>query len=299
MTTTAHPAWTTTAGPAGCGSPLGDTAARLSRLTGDHPHVYAVDLADTSVAGWTPLSAVVPVLAGQAAVTAPGAAAPVRVAGALAHAVAGRMTAALVVDRRSPVLEPAATVVRPDGAGHLERVAVTSPAIALLAGDPAADHPDALALPDEESLLRWAAGTIVGTLSPLFTELRAVTRFGIVPMWNMVGDSVLSMATWIPFLAGSDQGAGRALGDRLVDALVREGAPVRRRGRTLCLTRTRSTFVASVDAACCMHYRTCPEVPRVDAYCVSCPHLSDEDRRGRYLAYLDEHHPEPAAPEPT
>ena len=296
MTTIAEPAWTAT-DTGRPGSLLGETAGWVRTVTPAYPDAYAIDPAAEPAAGWLTLDDAVPVLVGQATAALPGAVVPVRVAGALAHAVAGRMTAALVIGSRSPVLGPATAVVLADGEGGLARVATRSPTVALLAGDPAGAHPDALPMPDRAALLGWAARTVVGTLTPLFAELRARTRFGLVPMWTTVGDSVLSVATWLPYLAGRDQRAEREVGELLVDALAAAGAPIRRRGRVLCLTRARSAFLAPVDAGCCLYYRTQPDVQRAEASCVSCPHLSDDERGGRYLAYLDDHHPEPTTPD--
>jgi hypothetical protein len=43
-----------------------------------------------------------------------------------------------------------------------------------------------------------------------------------------------------------------------------------------------------VRAACCLYYKTEPEVERAsDAYCMTCPFLCAPDRRERFGAFVD------------
>jgi hypothetical protein len=239
------------------------------------------------------------------------------VGGALTHAVLARVTAALAVDTRAWELAPHAVTVHRAPAGHLDRVAVRPPAW-VVAGDRAAPTdalgssarglrstavPEATAgpqvgvgsgvgvgpsairvFPDEAALLDAVAAAAVQTLTPLLGDVRAATRFGLVPLWNAAGDAVRLTAEMAPRYAG--RGPRPGLASTFLDALVAHGAPIRGRGDDQPLPG-RSERVP-VRAACCLAYRTDPPVARpFDALCTTCPLLPAPERARRYTAFLD------------
>jgi len=284
--------------------PLAETAARLRALVPAFPDTYDVVLGEVSGPGWVRLDAA-PVARWCAEARETGnprrlaSVAAAAVGGALAHAVLARVTAALAVDGRAWDLGADALTVHRAPEGHLDRVAVRPPAW-VVAGDPAAPSPaapspaapspaavapDALVrvFPDEAALHDAVAAAAVATLAPLLDEVRAATRFGLVPLWNAAGDAVRLTAAMAPRYAGHTPRPG--LATALLDALVAHGAPIRGRGTDQPLPGRAEQV--PVRAACCLAYRTDPPVADpADALCTTCPLLDPPERARRYAAWL-------------
>jgi len=298
--------------------PLAETAARLRALVPAFPDTYDVVLGEVSGPGWVRLD-VVPVAQWCAEARQRGnprrlaSVAAAAVGGALAHAVLARVTAALALDGRAWDLAADALTVHRAPEGHLDRVAVRPP-VWVVADDPAAPAapqapaapspdapspdapspdgvgpdgvaPDALVrvFPDEAALLDAVATAAVGTLAPLLDEVRAATRFGLVPLWNAAGDAVRLTAAMAPRYAGRPARPG--LATALLDALVAHGAPIRGRGEDQPLPGRADRV--PVRAACCLAYRTDPPVADPsDALCTTCPLLDPPERARRYAAWL-------------
>ena len=284
--------------------PLAETAARLRALVPAFPDTYDVVLGEVSGPGWVRLDAA-PVARWCAEARETGnprrlaSVAAAAVGGALAHAVLARVTAALAVDGRAWDLAADALTVHRAPEGHLDRVAVRPPAW-VVAGDPAAPSPaapspaapspaavapDALVrvFPDEAALHDAVAAAAVATLAPLLDEVRAATRFGLVPLWNAAGDAVRLTAAMAPRYAGRTPRPG--LATALLDALVAHGAPIRGRGTDQPLPGRAEQV--PVRAACCLAYRTDPPVADpADALCTTCPLLDPPERARRYAAWL-------------
>ena len=301
--------------------PLAETAARLRALVPAFPDTYDVVLGEVSGPGWVRLDAA-PVARWCAEARETGnprrlaSVAAAAVGGALAHAVLARVTAALAVDGRAWDLGADALTVHRAPEGHLDRVAVRPPAW-VVAGDPAApaapqastsvppvtpaapspDAPSPAApspaapspaalvrvFPDEAALHDAVAAAAVATLAPLLDEVRAATRFGLVPLWNAAGDAVRLTAAMAPRYAGRTPRPG--LATALLDALVAHGAPIRGRGTDQPLPGRAEQV--PVRAACCLAYRTDPPVADpADALCTTCPLLDPPERARRYAAWL-------------
>jgi len=284
--------------------PLAETAARLRALVPAFPDTYDVVLGEVSGPGWVRLDAA-PVARWCAEARETGnprrlaSVAAAAVGGALAHAVLARVTAALAVDGRAWDLGADALTVHRAPEGHLDRVAVRPPAW-VVAGDPAAPSPAAPSpaapspaapspaalvrvFPDEAALHDAVAAAAVATLAPLLDEVRAATRFGLVPLWNAAGDAVRLTAAMVPRYAGRTPRPG--LATALLDALVAHGAPIRGRGTDQPLPGRAEQV--PVRAACCLAYRTDPPVADpADALCTTCPLLDPPERARRYAAWL-------------
>ncbi|QYN32763.1 hypothetical protein K1T35_29905 [Pseudonocardia sp. DSM 110487] len=273
---------------------MGALAATVDRLRGlrpEYPDVYAPRVGVPAEPGWTPMAELLPHvaewcerarerdnparLASVAATT---------VGGTLVHAVLGRVTAALVLERRAWDVGAGNLAVH----GETELLAVRDATLLVLPDDPAADLPDAEVLPDLPALLHRVAADAVATLRPLLEGVRAATRYGLVPLWNSAADAVRSAAHYAPLYAGVDRDGARAIGAALVDALAAQGARVRDRGGHERLQWGTETYTVPVRAACCLYYKTEPEVERPsDAYCMTCPFLCSPDRRERFGAFVD------------
>jgi hypothetical protein len=166
--------------------------------------------------------------------------------------------------------------------GHIDRVALRNPVAWVVGGDVGA----ARVFPDEAALLDAVAAAAVATLAPLLHEVRAATRFGLVPLWNGAADTVRLTADQVVRYAGRLPESGSVLAAAFLDALVAHGAPIRSRGVEQQLPGRADHM--PVRAACCLAYRTDPPVAHPsDALCTTCPLLPAPERARRYVAFVD------------
>jgi hypothetical protein len=273
--------------------PLAATAARLRTLVPGFADTYAVETTVPDEPGWWRLHAV-PVAQWCADAVVRGnprhlaSVAAMSVGGALTHAVLARVTAALVLDGRAWDVAADALVVHRAAAGHIDRVALRHPVAWVVAdGAGTGDSGAARRFPDETALLDAVAATAVATLAPLLREVRAATRFGLVPLWNAAADTVRLTADQVSRYAGRrDTTQSAALADALLDALIAHGAPIRSRGADQPLPGR--TDRMPVRASCCLAFRMDLPVARPsDALCTSCPLLPAPERARRYVAFVD------------
>jgi hypothetical protein len=270
---------------------LAATVERLRGLRPDYPDAYAVRIGVPAEPGWRSLADAVPDVAEWCAQARErdnparlASVAATAVGGALVHGVLGTVTAALVLERRAWDLRAEHLAVHP----ATDRVAVRDASLLVLPDDVAAGHPDAEVLPDLPALLDRVAEAAVATLRPLLDAVRAATRYGLVPLWNSAADAVRGAATYAPLYAGAEREQARAVAAALVDALAAHGARIRDRGGQELLQRGTETYAVPVRAACCLYYKTEPEVERAsDAYCMTCPFLATPDRRERFGTFVD------------
>jgi hypothetical protein len=243
---------------------------RLQALSPDHPQRYGItDLSGRPglEPGWLPTVGALPAMvacAGEHLRHSP-AVAGARMAGTLGYAVAGRLAVSIAVTGQAYDVGPDSLMVRLDDSGLVERIGVRSPVLVAPAtnGSIGPRPGPVTRLADLDAVIVWAADRAWRTLDPLIDELHEITRYGRMPMWNLVADSVLGPATVAPRLAGRDQRAGRAAGSAFLDALVALGAPIHRRG-TLRPTLT-PDLLTPVRGSCCLHFRQTREK------CASCP----------------------------
>jgi hypothetical protein len=270
---------------------LAATVERLRGLRPEYPDVYAPRIGVPPEPGWSTLADVVPHIGGWCARARErdnparlASVAAMTVGGAFVHAVLGRVTAALVLERRAWDVRAAHLAIH----AETELLAVRGATLLVLPGDPAAGEPGTEVAPDLAALLHRVAADAVATLRPLLDAVRAATRFGLVPLWNTAADSVRSAAHYVPLYAGADRDEARGVGAALVDALAAHGARLRGRGGQELLTWGTETYTVPVRAACCLYYKTEPEVERPsDANCMTCPFLCSPDRRERFGAFVD------------
>jgi len=272
-------------------SALAATVERLRGLRLDYPDAYAPRIGVPAEPGWSSMADVAPHVAEWCAQARErdnpaklASVAATTVGGTLVHAVLGRVTAALVLERRAWDVRAGHLALHPE----TERLAVGDASVLVLPDDPAAGHADAEVLPDLPALLHRVAADAVATLRPLLDAVRAATRYGLVPLWNSAADAVRGAAHYAPLYAGVERDGARAVGAALVDALAAHGARVRDRGGQELVQRGSETYTVPVRAACCLYYKTEPEVDRAsDAYCMTCPFLCSPDRRERFGVFVD------------
>jgi hypothetical protein len=199
-----------------------------------------------------------------------------------------------LLESRAPDVSPGNVLVHQHEAGWFDRIAVRSPTVAVLAGDPAAGDADAVVLADRRDLHRWLAERIVASLDPVLQAVRAATRLGLPALWGSVGDDVAAMV-----LVARD--AGATLDEsreawRRADALVEEIAVLAPRLRTRPQAETvagpTGPVLVTVRGTCCLDYRTPAGAARracgEPAYCLACPLEDAAVRRARWERYLAE-----------
>ena len=261
-------------------APIRLLAARLRALTPGDPHRYGVSEFRSSIPaqpepdrGWKPASAVPALIeimrsgSGKHLTISP-ALAGATMSGNLGYAAVGRLAVALSVAGQAYDTGPDSLMLRLTGEGLVEQIAVRRPILAVLPDDPLAGRPRVEVLPDRAALIGWAAARAWATLAPLLEELHRTTRYGLVPMWNQVADSVLGPATVAPRLAGLDrpeQWSGRAVGTALINGLIARGAPIRRHGTVREELIDDRLALAPVRGSCCLKFRQTQE------RCASCP----------------------------
>ncbi|HYH29183.1 MAG TPA: hypothetical protein VD903_02260 [Pseudonocardia sp.] len=272
-------------------SALAATVERLRGLRPAYPDAYAVAIGVPAEPGWRTLADAASDVGDWCAQARErdnparlASVAATSVGGTLVHAVLGRVTAALVLERRAWDVRGEHLAVHPESG----RVAVRDASLLVLPDDPAAGDPDVEVVPDLPALLDRVAAAAVATLGPLLDAVRAATRYGLVPLWNGAADAVRSAATYVPLYAGVDREAAREVGTALVAALAAHGARIRDRGGCEAVQWRAETYAVPVRAACCLYYKTEPQVQRPsDAYCMTCPFLCSPDRKQRFATFVD------------
>ncbi|MFD0776283.1 (2Fe-2S)-binding protein [Streptomonospora algeriensis] len=152
---------------------------------------------------------------------------------------------------------------------------ITSARMAVLPDDPAAGHPDAVVVPDEDALNAIAARHLVGAFSPILDALHAHTRVGLRTLWGWVLDTqhfyMLNPARFL----GRDAEAAWHRAGALGDALIEAGAVTRARPRLFPFYEDHPRGTWAVRGTCCFDYKGDPE----HGFCTTCPLKCDSDRR--------------------
>ncbi|MDP9826439.1 (2Fe-2S)-binding protein [Kineosporia succinea] len=231
-------------------------AQRLTELDPESPHAYAAwPFGEVPERGrWiTPREVIEAMLTSEGPHLRHGPAVTgARLIGSLGYAAAGRLGVAIANTGQAYDTGPDSLVLRLDDEGLVAQIAVRSTRFAVLPTDELAGTPGVDVTEDLAGLVSWAARNAYATLAPLIEQIHARTRYGTVAMWNQVADSVLSPTTKSPALVGGSQEAGRAAGQLFLDALVAEGAPIRRRGTVRILE---NSTLDPVRGMCCLFYR--------------------------------------------
>ncbi|WP_346099698.1 (2Fe-2S)-binding protein [Streptomyces olivaceiscleroticus] len=174
--------------------------------------------------------------------------------------------------RRVPRL-PADAVFFPRELGHAV-VRITS--FACLPGDPAAELPGAVVVPDEEALRAEVRSAVAEHLAPVLDGFRPRVRRGPRALWGMATDEIVEGLWYLGHLLGEEPRAVAEV-ERLLPGATAPyvgGAGFRE------LTGPAGEKLATRDrASCCMFYTVRPEDT-----CVTCPRTCDADRVARLTA---------------
>lgn len=155
---------------------------------------------------------------------------------------------------------------------------------ACLPDDPAANHPDAVILPDQKALRDWLRTTLEAHFSPLIGQVATLTRLGRNAQWRLVADSCALLFLY----------AGRALnaelfgiseGHTLIQAPHSPLANPQTGYITLSCEGQTDTF--RTRGGCCRYYT----VSEVGEKCSTCVLHKPEDRDRLLLQYLSQRVP--------
>ncbi|WP_329342576.1 (2Fe-2S)-binding protein [Streptomyces sp. NBC_00663] len=145
--------------------------------------------------------------------------------------------------------------------------------LACLAGDPVADRPGVLTLPQEEQLRARLRMALADHMRPLLAAIAPIARRRSRALWGMVADDLVSALWYLGRMLGQEGAAITAATEVLpiavppypsgADFRYLAGADGRRHA-----TRTRT--------GCCMFYAIRPAEP-----CSTCPRTGDAERLRR------------------
>lgn len=160
---------------------------------------------------------------------------------------------------------------------------VTSATIAVLATDPAAEHPDALVVGEENAALEQAAAQhMVSAFSPIIDAVHAHTRVGMRTLWGWVLDTahfyMLNPARYL--CHDAEEAWERA--HRLGEELIRAGARTRSRPRLFPFCENHPQGTWAVRGTCCFAYKDDAE----HGVCTTCPLKPDSDRRAELQEWI-------------
>jgi len=224
--------------------PLHESSRRLRDLYPQSPRVYGVAvLADVSPRKWWPLQSAVTtdrlqLMFSRVSADMDQRGAARELASTLIHTVVGRVVALVVLEGRAWDTGLENLWVHIDFDGSIDWAGVVDPTVRALPDDPCFARADGesvrdglVRVPSEAALITWVAHRCHRTLESLFAKLHMVSAgvVSIATMWHIVGSVVVTAATQVPQLAGSDELTAMRRGQAMLDALARFGLPVRGR----------------------------------------------------------------------
>lgn len=190
--------------------------------------------------------------------------------------VARPLVAALLSEGRVPDLAPANLALHLHRQGWLDRLALRSPAMAVLPADPAVGRPWVTVAPDLAVLRQRLAGGLVSHLHPLVEALRPRTRRGPRALWGLVADACAYAVIGVTHALGRPATWPAEAGALLAAAPALRGTP-----RHLALEHAGTEHLFLRRSACCFAYRDGGY-----GFCATCPLLSEAEQQRRLLAAL-------------
>lgn len=150
-----------------------------------------------------------------------------QVAGALIHAVIGRVLAPYALEGR--VWDPGLgnLWLHQDSDGCIDWAGVADDTLRVLPDDRAAGSRDVVVLPCEEAMAVWTAHRAVTALTAVHAAVRLCAPLDGARFWSLVGRSVVTGAAQLPILGGASRRVAARRGQVLLDAFVSAGFPVR------------------------------------------------------------------------
>jgi ferric iron reductase protein FhuF len=189
--------------------------------------------------------------------------------------------AAYVFERRVPDLSVHNVRLLVTDTGDVEEIAYVGGRFAALPDDPAADHPDALILPDQATLREHLRRSLEAHVCWLLDQLSAHLRCNGRALWLFVTDRCVSTLSWL--LQEHDKTLGLCAIEAEVNALIHApGSKLSNKKVGLFeLTYKDKREVFMERATCCYWYKL-----EEGDYCTTCPHRPRAERHQRLLEYL-------------
>ena len=214
--------------------PFEDTRTRLRALAAGSPRVYAVAcIAEEPRRRWWFLGGTdrqqrLGMLYDRALLdTAEPRIAVELVAGALIHAVVGRVLAPYALEGR--VWDPGLDNLwlHQDSDGCIDWAGLTDDTLRVLPDDRAAGQREVVVLPCEQAMAVWTAHRATTALDAVHTALRTLAPLDRSRFWALVGRTVVTGAAQLPVLGGASRRTAARRGQALLDAFTAAGHPVR------------------------------------------------------------------------
>ena len=203
--------------------------------------------------------------------------------------VAGIAIGMYLTAKRVPDLSPENLALRfskytwheGENSGEAERMDLRflSGRFAALPDDPAADHPDAILMPDALALREWLRDALERHFAPLIEQIRSRTRLGQHAQWCLVADTCAALFLYGGKLIG-DAELGAAEGLAFVRA---DGSPMKNPNTGyLSLQYLEHTEIFRTRGGCCRYYTVAE-----DGYkCSTCVLRKPEERDQILLDYM-------------
>jgi hypothetical protein len=211
-------------------------------------------------------------------------------ASGLTGMVAGIPAGALIASGRAWPLEPEGVAVHLHPDGWFDGMALRSPALWVLPGDPDEAHPDATVLGSLDELKERLADEIVRVAEPLFAAVRSATRYPTRSMWGSLADGIAGMALWRDRRSGDPDPAVWERAGKFLDGLEARARLLKDRPTLGEVTWSGGCHRFSVKSTCCLYFKVFdgkPD-PEGEGYCSSCPFRSEESRNRKWSTWLEE-----------
>jgi len=173
---------------------------------------------------------------------------------------------------------------------HNARIAFTGGRFAALPTDPAADHPDAYIVPDQDALRDNLRTGLEVHFSWVIERLSQTVGCNPRGLWLYVTDRCAGTLGWL--MQEQDKQACLPCINREADALIRvSGSPLfNKKVGFFELTYQEHSHIYLDRATCCYWYKT-----DGGDYCNTCPHRTKEERNERLLKYMADEYEKVAA----
>ncbi|MGA4691972.1 hypothetical protein ACPCXD_17085 [Rhodococcus sp. AB351] len=214
--------------------PFEDTRARLRALAAGAPRVYAVACIDEEprrrwwFLGGGERQQRIEALYDRALLdTEDPRIAVEQVAGALIHAVVGRVLAPYALEGR--VWDPGLDNLwlHQDSDGCIDWAGLADDTLRVLPEDRAVGQRDVVVLPCKRAMAVWTAHRAATALEAVHLALRSLAPLDRNRFWAIVGRTVVTGAAQLPVLGGASRRTAARRGQALLDAFVAAGYPVR------------------------------------------------------------------------
>jgi hypothetical protein len=208
----------------------------------------------------------------------------------LAGTVAGVAAGSLIAMGRTWPLDPAGMAVHRHPDGWFDKTALNRPTLWVEAGDPAAGHPDAVVFENLNELYVRLAGEVVRLIEPVFSAVRAATRYPTRSMWGALSDGIAGSAVWRGLRKGTSDPGDWDRAMEFLDRLEERTRLVRTRPRLAEVVWSGGVARLSVKGTCCLYFKVFDGEPDPcgEGYCSSCPFRTDESRQQKWSTWLEE-----------